>query len=162
MLMRHADAERDGIGRAMDIGRAAIDGDTAGIGGVAAEEDVHQRGLAGAVLAQQPQHIAGMEREIDVVGSPNSAEALADASHGKKLGARHDPPDAGVLPRKFARDVWDKQAAQIKTCVRSHREFEPTNFDRDLSLPAGAERVVAADPSRPVPPRRHRRGRRRP
>ena len=80
------------------------EGGVGGPGGVAAEEDVHQRGLAGAVLAQQAQHIAGVEREIDVVGSPNRAEALADAPHGKKLGARHDPPDASVLPQKFARE----------------------------------------------------------
>ena len=89
MLMHHADAQRQRIGRAANDGGPAIDGDAALIGGIAAEEDVHQRGLAGPVLAEEPEHIAGMECQVDGVDRPDRTEALADAPHGQELGGRH-------------------------------------------------------------------------
>ena len=43
----------------------AFDLDGPGIGGVGAEEDVHQGGLAGAVLAEQAEDVAGIQRQVD-------------------------------------------------------------------------------------------------
>ena len=51
MLMDHADAGPDRVGRGADRGRLAVDADLAGIGLVEAVQDRHQRRLAGAVLA---------------------------------------------------------------------------------------------------------------
>ena len=62
MLVHHADAECQRIGGVADMHGPAGDRDAALIGGISAEQDVHQRGLAGAVLAQQAQHIAGIQR----------------------------------------------------------------------------------------------------
>ena len=45
----------------------------AGVGRVGAEQDVHQRGLAGAVLAEQAEDVAGVEREIDPASAPARA-----------------------------------------------------------------------------------------
>jgi hypothetical protein len=44
-----------------------------------AEEDVHQRGLAGAVLAEQRHHLAAREIEGDRVVGDERPEALGDA-----------------------------------------------------------------------------------
>ena len=80
VLMHHADARGERIGRAADRHRPARDPDLAGIRLVHAEQDVHQRGLAGAVLAEQPQDLPGMEDEIDGAVGVHRAEALVDAS----------------------------------------------------------------------------------
>ena len=58
-----------------------FDRDGAGIGLVDAEQDVHQRGLAGAVLAEQAEDLAGAEHEVDVVIGAHAAKALRDAAH---------------------------------------------------------------------------------
>ena len=67
MLVHHADP---GLERGAGLaGReaSAHDLDAAGVGGVVAEEDVHQRGLAGAVLAEKRDDLALMQGEADVV-----------------------------------------------------------------------------------------------
>ena len=47
-----------------------------GIGGIGAEEHVHQAGLAGAVLAEQAEDIAGVQRQVDAVDGLHRAETL--------------------------------------------------------------------------------------
>ena len=68
MLVHHADAGGQRIGRAADRGPAcrstAI---VARVRRIGAEQDVHQRGLAGAVLAEQAEDLAGATREVDAV-----------------------------------------------------------------------------------------------
>ena len=61
VLMHHADAGCQRIGRAADRDRPTVDPDLTGIRPIDAEQDVHQRGLAGAVLAEQPQNLTGIE-----------------------------------------------------------------------------------------------------
>ena len=61
MLVHHADAGGERIGGGADAHRLALDRDGAVIGLVDAEQDVHQRGLAGAVLAEQPEDLAGRQ-----------------------------------------------------------------------------------------------------
>ena len=51
------------------------------VGGIGAEEHVHQRGFAGAVLAEQAEDVAGVQRQVDGIGSLHRAEALGDAAH---------------------------------------------------------------------------------
>ena len=58
MLVDHADAGADRIARAAELDRLAVDQDLALVGPVEAGEDVHQRGLAGAVLAEQAEDLA--------------------------------------------------------------------------------------------------------
>ena len=52
-LVDGGDAERDRVGRGGDGHRPALEGDAAGVGGLRAGDDLDQRGLAGAVLADQ-------------------------------------------------------------------------------------------------------------
>ena len=46
-----------------------------------AAQDLHQRALAGAVLAEQGVDLARAELEVDAVEGDGGAEALADARH---------------------------------------------------------------------------------
>jgi hypothetical protein len=47
--------------------------------GVHAGDDLHQRALAGAVLANETVDLAGMKREVDTTKRFDAAEALRDA-----------------------------------------------------------------------------------
>ena len=57
-----------------------VEQDLALVGVVEAVEHVHQRRLAGAVLAEQAVDLARLDHEVDVVVGDESAEALRDAA----------------------------------------------------------------------------------
>jgi hypothetical protein len=59
----------------------AVDPDRAGVLRVHAGEDLHQRRLAGAVLADERVDLAGAQVEVDAVQDVDAEEALADAAH---------------------------------------------------------------------------------
>ena len=84
MLMHHADAVGERIGRIADPDRFAVEQNHARVGLVGAEQDVHQGGLAGAVLAEQSQNVARPDDEVDAVVGANGAERLGDAAHVEK------------------------------------------------------------------------------
>ena len=88
MLVHHADAGGQRIGRAGDPHRLALDEDLAGVGRIGAEQHVHQRRLAGAVLAQQPEDLARRHAEIDGLVRLDGAEALGDAAHFDEWGGQ--------------------------------------------------------------------------
>ena len=57
-----------------------------------AREDLHQRRLAGAVVADQRHHLAGMHVELDVGQRRDRAEMLRDAAEAQdRLGFGHAP-----------------------------------------------------------------------
>ena len=65
------------------------------------EEDVHQRGLAGPVLAEEGMDLAGPEDEIDVLQDGSPEELLPDTAHleGGRLIAHGCAPSEGVVLR---------------------------------------------------------------
>ena len=65
VLVHHADAGGERRPRVAGRQGAAEELDLPRIGDVVAEQDRHQRRLAGAVFAQQRQHLAGMQVERD-------------------------------------------------------------------------------------------------
>ncbi len=76
MHHRHSATQRvRGTGRRVRDARQAH---PAGVGVVDAEDDVAQRRLAGAVLAQQAMNLASGDGERDVVERRKRAEVLAD------------------------------------------------------------------------------------
>ena len=78
VLVHHADAVLDRrLGRA-ELGRLAVDPDLALVRLVEAVDDVHQRRLAGAVLAEQRVHLALAQVEVDAVVRDDAGEALRD------------------------------------------------------------------------------------
>ena len=66
------------LDRAGEMHRLAFDHDLAGGGGKVAGDDLHQRRLAGAVVAHQPDSLAALDREVDAVQGMDGAEALGD------------------------------------------------------------------------------------
>ena len=82
MLVHHADAVGDGVARGTEGHRASVDQDHAGVRPVEPGQNVHQRALAGAVLAQQGVDFSLAQREIDGVVGQHARETLADAAHG--------------------------------------------------------------------------------
>ena len=80
--MHHADAARDRLGRVMDRDALAVDADLAGVGRDEPVEDVHQRRLARAVLAQEGVDLASSHGQRDVVVRQRPRlESLCDPAH---------------------------------------------------------------------------------
>jgi len=88
MLMHHADTGSQRIGRTGDPHRLALDENLAGIRRIGAEQHIHQRRLAGAVLAQQPEDFTGRDAEVDSLVRLDGAEALGDAAHFDEWGGQ--------------------------------------------------------------------------
>ena len=80
VLVDHADARPDRILGAVDLALLPVDPDGPAIGPVVAVEDVHQRRLAGAVLADDAVDRAGGDLQIDGLVGVDRAEALVDAA----------------------------------------------------------------------------------
>ena len=60
------------------------------VGLVRAGQDLDQRGLAGAVLAEEAVHLAGADVEVDAVEGADAGELLDDAGHlEQRSGRRH-------------------------------------------------------------------------
>src|SRR3954467_5736881 len=77
------DAERLGI---VDVAEAALlaiedDGALVAAGRVDAAEHLHQRGLAGTVLADEGVDLPGFNREVDIAQRLHAGKALADVTH---------------------------------------------------------------------------------
>ena len=79
MLIDHAEAQRVGIGGALDRRLAAIDDEAALVGSIITEQAFHQCGFAGAVFAEQAVHGAGRDFQRHVRQRVKAAEMLADA-----------------------------------------------------------------------------------
>ena len=97
VLVDHADAVADGVARLVDVDRPTVDPDLAAVGAIEAGEDVHQRRLAGAVLAEQRVQLARTELELRVVEGDRGAEALVDRLHAKARRRGHAVPGYGTM-----------------------------------------------------------------
>ena len=62
-------------------------------------EDVHERALAGAVLAEEGMDLAGPDVEVDVVVGEDAGELLGDAAHARAPGA----PARGAVRARLGR-----------------------------------------------------------
>src|SRR5450759_299442 len=80
-LVDHADPQGLGGVGARDLFLAPADTDRAGIAPVDPREDLHERGLARAVLAYQRMDLPGQEVEARILERVDAREALADAGH---------------------------------------------------------------------------------
>ena len=96
VLVDHPDAERDGVARTADPDVAPAIADRPGVGPIEAVEDVHERGLARAVLADEGVDLALVHDEVDSIERLEITKALADAVH---LEERHALGADGGRPR---------------------------------------------------------------
>ena len=122
VLVDHADPGRHGVAGPGEVLDDVVEHDLALVGLVEAVEDVHQRGLAGAVLTQQAVDLAGQDLERDPVVGHQRAEALGDVakdelhgtasysrdgSWGMQTGGRllSRPPSDGATSWDFTSEV---------------------------------------------------------
>jgi hypothetical protein len=80
VLVHHADAGGDRGVRRVDLDRPAVEQDLPLVLRVEAVEDVHERRLARAVLAEQRVHLAFAQVEVDVVVGEDAREAFRDSA----------------------------------------------------------------------------------
>ena len=92
VLVHHADPQGDGVTRTCDMRTLAVDVDLSRVRRNQAVEDVHQRRLAGAVLADQRVDLARPHAEIHVVVGEYAGKLFGDPSH----------VDSELLARRFA------------------------------------------------------------
>jgi hypothetical protein len=78
VLVHHRDARVDRIARRVKLDGRAEQRDLALVRPVEAREDVRERRLAGAVLAQQCVDLAGGRLEVDVLVRDDCGEPLCD------------------------------------------------------------------------------------
>ena len=76
VLVDHRQPERRGLERVVDDDGPPAHGDVPLVRADQAEEHVHQRGLARAVLAEDAQDLAPPDRQVDPVAGDQRAEAL--------------------------------------------------------------------------------------
>src|SRR5581483_4541809 len=81
VLVDHPDPVRDRVLRAAQPHGPPVHLDRPRLGLLEPVEDVHERRLARAVLAEQPVDLAAAELEVDPVERGHALEALDDASH---------------------------------------------------------------------------------
>ncbi len=66
VLVDHLDADVAALVRVAEVGRLAGDQDIAGVALIGAGQDLHQRRLAGRVVADEAEDLAGVQDEVDV------------------------------------------------------------------------------------------------
>src|SRR6267143_4773576 len=93
VLVDHSDAERDSVARTGDSHLAPAEADRSRIGPIEAVQDVHQGGLARAVLADEGVDLALVDGQVDAVECLKIPEALADPAHLEQRSAFD--PDCG-------------------------------------------------------------------
>ena len=91
LLMDHADAAREGVGRPIQPDRLIVEHDRPLVGNVDALQDAHQRRLAGPVAADDGVDRSRSDGEIDAIVGDDSAEPARDAtpSHAYRYRLRH-------------------------------------------------------------------------
>ena len=106
VLVHHADPGRERVLRAPDRGRPAAHEDLAPVGPMIAVEDAHQRGLAGAVLADDAVDRAGPDRQADVLVGVDLAEPLVDAAELDDGGRGHGASDVSGSVWHYRPITW--------------------------------------------------------
>jgi hypothetical protein len=104
--MNETDAQFLGVSHMTDLHLVPIDPDAAFVGLVNASKDLHQRRFPGAIFADQCDHLAGRDREVDFTKRNDARKTLAD-SFELEDGFRHNAmSNAGwclprLVPAKF-------------------------------------------------------------
>ena len=105
VLVDHLDAELAPLAGIERQDVLAVEFDRAGIGAIDAGDGLHQRRLAGAIVADEADHLARLDRQVDAMQHVDGAKALADALQGEK----------GHTRDSFRTWYWSMNTARIST-----------------------------------------------
>ena len=116
VLVDHADAAGDGVGRAGDRPSARRRCRISPSSGVSSPYRMFIRvRLAGAVLAEQGVDLAGPDLEVDAVVGHHAGEALGDAAHLERRAPRRSASSDGGRRSAVGRGLgWPGSAAVIE------------------------------------------------
>src|SRR4051812_1856974 len=119
--MDDADAELQRVlGRRRLVRRAAVE-ELARVGAVDARQELHQGRLAGAVLPDQPERLAGLELDVHVLERLHAGGGLGDALDLEQIhtgaSSRRSPAAASSSQTAFGTGA-SKSAALRCTCSR--------------------------------------------
>ena len=96
LLVNHADAVGNRHRRRNDVDGFGRDADCPFIGPVQAERDVHERRLAGAILAQEADDLGTVQVKIDIAIGKHRPEAFGHAGHFEQWRLRRHERKTGV------------------------------------------------------------------
>ena len=109
--MEHGlDAEPGGRLRGAYVDLPAVEQQASAVRKLDPGDDLHQRGLAGPVVADQPHHLAAAHLQVGAAKGAYRAEALDDA-FGPQMG--RGPGRAGPGPPLVLHEVYDRQNAVL-------------------------------------------------
>ena len=147
---RHAEMRAPAAGHARDV--AAEQRDRAAVGRDLAGDQVEQRGLAGAVRADDQAPLAGLDREVDVGGDAQAAEGLAQRFDGERGHALRSPAGrSAARPFSRARTRLPGRAPQPHRARHQPLRHEGDDDDEDdaehqvPALDIGAHHVLHDD-----------------
>ena len=92
ILEDRVDSERAGVRHGLQLHLFAVDEDLPRVRLVEAGQDLHERRLARAVVADQSEHLARADMERDVLERRDDTEALADVLDPDGVGRRNGRP----------------------------------------------------------------------
>ena len=125
MLVHHADVQFGGVVRREGLHFFAADVHLALVRLIHAEQNAHQRGLSGAVFAQQREDLALFDAEADVVAGYDAGKAFGDMTHFHNivvhlvlLFLKGLPPRGGARKKKrdTPRNGGVSLSDMLKTC----------------------------------------------
>src|SRR6476469_8889196 len=97
VLVDDLDAQGGDVARAVDLDVLALEAVVAAVAAVDAGDDLDQRGLPGAVVADQGRDLSGVDGEVDVVQDMHHAEALVDSAQLEQRFHGPTPIDRNLL-----------------------------------------------------------------
>ena len=123
-----------------------------------AGDQVEERGLAGAVGADQRDDVAAVQVEADVVDGHQPAELLAHRLHvqqalaARRLGAARQRRGAApvLVPRRRRQPAADEAPQTVGRVLQHHHQHDAE--DDGLEVAAGADQPAAAAPAVGLPP----------
>src|SRR5690606_674096 len=126
VLVHHADAGGHRVARAGERDGLTVDDDLTAVGLVQPVQHVHQRALAGTVLAQDGVDLARLDDEVDRVVGDERPERLGDPPQLQLHGCSLSPPTSVVTtdttPRRLRGDRCTATPESLRSRGR-HGEF---------------------------------------
>ena len=123
----------------------AFEHHAAAVGRDRAGDDAEQRGLAGAVRPDDAERLAAQEREVDIVGDDDGAEALGDFFEREDGGHSLSRTDGllSVMPREVRRIQYPRSGRGAHP--RELLKFRPRPYNRSSRASIGLGMVLISD-----------------